>query len=363
VTDFLAELRRELVDAHAAHARRGRRHRAWRGVRRLLGLGRFAVAVTVTASLLAAIVVMLARDRPAERSQSPKVVATLEIDGLPVSAAHAGGSLWVADASGKRLVEIDARTRQVLARIPLAGAPTAVTASRDDIWIRSGRDGSDMTDATLLDASSGETLARAELGPGTPLATSGDAAWGEVEATDDDEPQEGLYRVDANTSRRKALTGAATLDAAGKRLWALRTNGELVALDATTGRVLERHPGLLPISVQTPGSHALAADAQGVWALGRHASGEAELVRVQDGEVIARHRIASALALLAADDDAVWVATDGAGGSYRLQRLDPRTGAPVAAVSLRGHRPIALEITATDVWAFGADGTATLVER
>ena len=137
MSDFLAELRREVVDAHAAHARRGRLHRGRRFARRLFGAGRVTLTVSAAAALLATIVVVLARDRPAERSSGPEVVATLELGGLPVSAAHAGGALWVADASGKRLLEIDARSRRVRERIPLAGVPTAVAASGDDLWVRS----------------------------------------------------------------------------------------------------------------------------------------------------------------------------------------------------------------------------------
>jgi hypothetical protein len=363
MSDFLSELRREVTDAHAANARRGPAWQALRTLRALLAPGHVLGLATVVALL--ALVIVLARDAPQERTSGPDVIATLDIGGLPVAAVFAGDSLWVIDASGQAVIRIDPREHRVLDRLPLDGPPTAVAAADGEVWVRAGRPGGDMTQLVRIDTATTATLGRIELGPGTPLATTSGAAWAEVEAAADDVPKEGLYRVDRATSekRRLDLTGGATLAGAQDTLWVLRTDGELVAIDPATGGPEQRFEDLLPVAGSGAGAHALAADDTGAWALGTAPSGDAELVRAEAGGETARVRLpAATLPVLAADADSVWTASRNiATGTYAVHRLDPRTGRRTATVALGSHRPIALEIEHSRVWALGGDGTVTVI--
>jgi hypothetical protein len=362
MTDFLSELRREVTDAHAAHARRRPARRSLLALRSLLGPAR--VLAVAAALVLFGVVLVLALDQPEERTSGPEVIATIDIGGLPVAGVSAGGSLWVVDATGEAVVRIDAREHRVLDRLPLDGPPTAIAAAGDEVWARAGRPDGDMSEVVRIDAATMATLGRVELGPGVPLATTPGAAWAEVEATDDDVPKAGLYRVDAATSttQRLDVTEGATLAGADDALWVLRTDGELVAIDPGTSRVAQRYPDLLPVAGESAGAHALTADGTGVWALGTAPSGDAELVRVEDGGEAARLRIpGTTLPLLAADAGTVWIATrESAAGTYALHRLDARTGRRTATVPLGPHRPIALELEDARIWALGGDGTVTV---
>ena len=364
MSDFLTELRREVIDAHAAHARRPGWRRFLRAVRDGLRLPRL-VAVAWVACLLV-LVVTLGRLYEAPEQTSPHVVATLDVGGLPAGIAYAGGSIWVADASAKQLVRIDPDQRRVRDRIDLPGQPYAVAAGPGgELWIRSAGPSGDATVLTHVDPLTGDVIRRVPAGPDAPLAVTGDAAWVAVWATDDNVPREGLYRVDSSTSasRRIGVPSVGSLAAGSRTVWALRTNGELVSLDSLSGRVRHRFPRLITAAGTAAGAHALAGDDATAWALATTPSGNGELVRVEGDAVASRRPLPSfTQPVLAVGRDALWtVATDRSGDRYTLNRLDPGTARPTSAVVI-GTRPIALSVVGDEVWALGADGAVVVVQ-
>ena len=88
MSDFVTELRREVVGAHAAHrqsAARTRRRR-WRPI--------LAGALALAACVAAIVVAYRALPAP-EQTAEPHVVKLLHIGGVPNDAVLAAGSLWV----------------------------------------------------------------------------------------------------------------------------------------------------------------------------------------------------------------------------------------------------------------------------
>jgi hypothetical protein len=315
VSDFLAELRDEVTAAHAAHARRGRRRPRAAGSswRRDALLGAVAVAATVLALVVA--VPLLQPPAPV----GPRVVDTVAIGGIPVDGVLHEGSLWIADHAGARVLRVDPRERRVRARIALPGAPVAIAA---------------------------------------------EGAWAAVWATDDNVPPEGLYRIGAAGERRRlGLQSVGELAAAGDVLWALTTPGELVRIDASTGRLDRRWPQLVPAAGATAGGHALVADPDGAWVLSTPRSGGGSLVRVQGDRAARRIEVVpGALPMLAVTPDGLWLArTDEAAGRSALSRIDPGTGEVAATVDLGRHRPAALVPVGRAVWVLGGDGRLLVV--
>jgi DNA-binding beta-propeller fold protein YncE len=362
VTDFLAELRHEVTDAHAARAQRGRRRRVARSPwRREAVLGAAAVAASVLA------VVVAVRWLGPLEPVGPRVVHTVPIGGIPFGGVVHDGSVWIADHAGARVLRVDPRERRVRARIPLGGQPVAIAAERGgELWVRTGRPGSDDTTVSRIDPARNRVTGTTAVGPDFPLAVAGGAAWAAVWATDDNVPPEGLYRIGATgeAPRRIALQSIGALAAAGEDVWALTTPGELVRIDAATGRVARRWPRLVPASGATAGGHALIADAGGAWVLSTPRSGGGSLVRVQDDRVVQRIAVLpAAQPMLAETAGGLWVArADEALGRNALSRIDRDTGEVTATVDLGGHRPVALLAAGHAVWVVGGDGTLLVVQ-
>jgi hypothetical protein len=141
---------------------------------------------------------------------------------------------------------------------------------------------------------------------------------------------------------RLALSAVDGLATAGGNLWVIRHDGTLLRVDAASGRVRHRWPGLAPLAdPETRGTKVLAADGDGVWVL---STGRAAILRVENGRVVSRIPVGgSALPLLASAGDGLWIGdADRLGSDYRLIRLDPASGRPTAMLKLGIQQPVAL---------------------
>jgi len=352
VSDFVTELRREVVTAHAAHRVAGARTRRRR--RRPVVAGAVALAALLVA------VVWAVRSVPApEQTAEPRVVEVLEIGGDPADAAFGAGSLWVADYQSGQIVRIDPARRKVVARIPLGGQANNVAADDESVWAR-GDLTHPRTRMWRIDPASNRVVTRADGGNRWFPAIADGAVWVFHEL------------VDPPTLERLSPRGVATtripfyrgngLAGKGRWLWALGTDGTVVRIDARRGRIVNRWPQLAPPGANAVGDRdgreAIVADDDGAWVL---SPGQEQLVRLEGDRVVRVLHSGPSRAILAAAQDGLWVATgDDPSGSH-IARYDPRTGERTATVELGTHYPRALVPGPGGLWVIAGDGTVVLV--
>jgi DNA-binding beta-propeller fold protein YncE len=361
MSDFISELRGDLVEAAARHGRRGRLERAARVAHPRAWRPRIAVAGLAVAAGLAAVVLSVAALAPPERAAQPRVVAVVRVGGIPVDATFAGGSLWVADF-GHRIVRVDLRTRRIVARIPLPSEPVAVASGSAGVWIRT-RDiepASNGTRLFALDARTNRAVARASLGAGLGLDVGASAVWTARETL----PPDGIYAIDP---RNGALIGhtpmpnAGGVAVGGAALWAIGTDGTLARIDPASRRLVARLPRLAPM--KGPGgtvNHVLAADGDGVWVLN---SRDGQVIRVVGSRVVRRYAVdRSVHDLLARTADGLWIVTGAdRARDNRLTRIDPETGKVTATLELGTHQPVALVGSGRTLYVAGGDGTVLVI--
>jgi DNA-binding beta-propeller fold protein YncE len=365
MSSFLDELRREVVDAHEAHAARTR-GRARTAFRRRPPL-RVALGGALLAGLLAVFAVLAARERTDPAPVAPRIVGELRIGGSPVDAVGFEGSLWIADSAGRSVVRVDPEARRVVSRIAIGGQPGFIAAADDGgLWVHAGRSGTDMATVSQIDPDSDRVIARATVGPEGPMTVAAGFVWAAVWASDDNRPLAGLYRVDAGSRRtlpRIPLTGVDDFAAAGATVWALTSNGTLARLDALTGRIERRWTQLGVPAGTAAGANAMVARGDGVWVLSTPQVGEGSLVHVSGDRVDRRLPLApSASPVLAVARDGLWTAHgNDLRDRYRLTRVDPVSGRVTATVSLGSRRPVALVPMGQELWVAGDDGTVVIV--
>lgn len=360
MSDFLTELRREVVDAHAAHRRRGRLRRVVRAVWRPPSL----LAAAAAAAALFALVFVAQSLRAPAPPVGPRVLGLLNVGGNPVDGAFYNGSLWVADFRGRAAVRVDPIRRRVRSRVRLAGEPGAIAAGGGGLWVRTWRSGGDRrTDVSRIDPGAARTADRATTGWGWSIAVGTDAVW----SAKTEVPPEGIDRIDAATAERTLVAdvphvyGLAT---AGGSVWALMGDGTVVQADATTGRVQRRWPQLAVSNPEVDNENSMVADDEGVWVLGSGVGVRAQLVRVEGGEVSRRLRVdPTALPAITVAFGGVWIASrPDPRGPYRVSRLDPATGTTTGSVALGTHRPAALVPAGDSLAVVSSDGTIVVVD-
>ena len=355
MSDFLTELRAEVVAAHARRRRPAVRARLAAGRSRRPALGLAVVALALVLAVLAARA--LSPPAPAR----PGVVDRFDVGGTPVDAVFDGRTLWVADGTEGRLTGIDPARRRITVRSALPGPAVALAA--DPVggrWARTGVDASTRTELSVLDPGSGRAAVRVATGYGSALAVAGRTVWvAHVEI-----PPEGLEAYDARTGERlrhldrPSIYGLAT--AAGD-LWTLGIDGTVLRLDARTGRLRGRFPQVAAGAGTGGDGRSLAADAGGAWvATPGTGPGDGRVIRLgRDGRV---QRLPAGggqplLRVVARAPDGVWTAAgDAARGDHRLLRLDPRTGRVTARVRLGEHRPVRLSTVGEELWVTCQDG-------
>ena len=362
MSDFVTDLRADLVDAAARRQRDSRLARATRPLhprawRPAALLGAAPVAIGVAAAVAAA----LALSTPAQHPGRPHVVAEVRLGGQPQDAVLSGGSLWVADYGGD-VVRVDPIRHRVAGRITVGGNAVSLAAGAAGVWVMSTDivNGADRSHLSHIDPRTGRRVDRVPvLGVGGAVAQSAGGVW-----LFPDTHRGGLERIDptgAAVTARPPFGQGAALAVRGDTLWALGTDGTVMAVDDGSGRVVYRLarvartlPDAFPIA-----QNALVADATGAWALG---SGAKTLVHIVDGRIVQRIAVPTALGPLALARDACWVATrDSAHFRYGLSRIDPDTGKTTATLDLGPRQPEALVPSPDGLWVITGDGSALLV--
>jgi DNA-binding beta-propeller fold protein YncE len=323
------------------------------------------LAAALLAGFAAVFAVVAVRERP--ETTAPRIVAEVRIGGSPIGATAFEGDLWVIDSAARRVVGIDAAERRVTARVASGGQPQFIAASENGgLWVHAGRSGSDDATVSRIDPATGRVSARVAVGAEGPMTVGAGYVWAAVWAAIDNRPPAGLYRVDARTLRtlpRIPLTGVDDLSAAGDSAWALTSTGALARVDARSGRIRRRWPGVSVASGVSAGSRALVADDEGAWLLSSPQFDAGTVTRFTHDRVARRLPLApAALPVLAVGRDGLWTAHgDDLRDRYRLTRLDARSGRLTATVQLGGRRPVALVPVGRELWAIGDDGVAVVV--
>ena len=358
MSDFISGLRGDVVDAAERHARGGRVRRTRQRVRALRPQAALS-AIAVAAGVLALVVAVRALTPP-QQSGALHIVAEVRLGGQPFDAVSARGSLWVADFGG-RIVRLDERGRKVTAATPVDGDPVAVAAADDRVLVLAAADGSTpRAQLYTLDASSGAVAGVRELGAGaaSEIAAGAGTVW---YIPSEHRPSiEGLDLATGRAVLRVRFPEAATLAVGGGVVWALSRLGTVMAIDATTGELVERLRRVAgPVDVSGPVTNLIAADVTGAWVSGQR---DSTLLRIEAGRVMRRIPLADEPRAIAVTDDALWV---GYGSDvsrrYRLARLDPRSGKVLSSVSLGSREPKALVPDGQRAWVVASDGTALLV--
>jgi DNA-binding beta-propeller fold protein YncE len=355
VSDFIAGLRADLVDAAARQQRGGTvgraarplHPRAWRPAA-VLGVAALAVSIAAIA------VALVALAPPGQQSGRPHVIAQVRVGGQPQDATIAGGSLWIAEFGG-HVVRVDLADRRVASRIAVGGSPTSIAAGGAGVWVMSTDE--PRSQLSLIDSRTGRRVDRVPVGGyGGAIAVGAGGLW-----LFPNLHRGGLERIDpastAVTAQVPFGEGAA-LAATGDTLWALGADGTIVAVDGNSGRIVDRLTRAISLPDAAGPENALVADANGAWAIGN----DDTLLRIVGGRVAQRITARSALGPLALSDGAVWVATgDTPRFRYGLSQIDPDTGKTTATLDLGHHLPRALVPSPQGLWVIADDGTALLV--
>jgi PQQ-like domain len=256
-------------------------------------------------------------------------------------------------------VRVDAGSRRVVARIPLAGSPV-VAAGSGAVWILSGGGGYTFPGPLLaVDPRTNRVDARIPLKTTAGRPFSGEdivpvpgAVW--VVGPD------GAIRVDALSHQVTASITVATsrgfvADGAsdGRSMWLVTQDGRLVRVDARTGaRLSSAHTELdQPTNV--------AADAAGVFVVGAH--GVARL-DPGSGRQVWRTTTSGQVDSVVVAHGRLWAVTPGTYGANVISAYDPATGRHLTTTALPDFVGSALAATGSDVWALGDNGKVDVVK-
>jgi DNA-binding beta-propeller fold protein YncE len=356
MSDYIAELRRELVGAADRERRRSAPRRALRRSRRAI-VPALAGAVAVVGAVLG--LAVLGRDDPAP-PQSPGVIATIPLGGIPQGVAVGDGSVWVTEFGG-RLLRLDPRSRRVIATVQVGTSATQLSASDDAVWAMGAIDeGGQRKRLVRVDPATDRIAARiGSFGwAGAILAAAPEALWLQA----DRQTPGPLRRLDPTTNRIEGAFGPArrvAMAVGGGRLWTLTEDGLLEWRDAATGRPLGRRAGFAPRPPGGPYWNTIAADADGAFV----ATGEnGSVTRLSADGRIEWAVAVGANGALAVAEHAVWVTTeDGTQRNAQLLRLDPDDGEVTGRIPLRSRLPVGLAVVGDELWAALSDSTAIVV--
>jgi hypothetical protein len=370
MSDYIAGLRSDLVDAAARHQHRGAvarrtvvlRPRAWS--RPALA----AVAMTAAAlAVIAVAVTTIGPPTPAPTKPHPVRVVRLGLEAF--NATYGAGGLWVAGTNGE-VVQV-ARGR-VAQRLTLGDLGGGIAATGDFVWssgINAGREAQGEAEATSglvqINGRSGAVVRRLPKHSSENGALEAGAGGLWLIPNTGQENRTIEHRDPATGRLLGVVSGlsANDLDAGDAVVWALGGTGELAQIDPVSDRVVSVVPGATRPSGPNNGATgmSLAADGQAVWVAG---GTRGDVVLVLGGRVVRRLRVGEGVVDgVARTRDALWVtfAKPGVGARYQVIRIDPETGRQTGTVDLGHRQPTALVPAGRDLWIVTLDGTATLI--
>jgi hypothetical protein len=347
VSDYITELRREVVSAHATHrhaAARIRRRR-WRPV----------LAGAVGLAVLIVAIVLAYRSLPApEPSTEPRIIKVLRIGGSPADGVFAYGSLWVTDYEGRRIVRLDPSARKVIGQVELDQGPDDIAAGAGSLWLIGAAEQHPIARLWRVDPARARVIDELDHPDDfSTIAASADAVWLTA--------QPGFVRrIPATGGRERRIpvqlpNGVST---SGRSVWVVSQDGSVARIDAGSARIAHRWTRLAP-SGDDDASDAIVADPRGAWLL---SAGQGRILRLEGDAVTKVLRINPPNEpILARAADGLWVVPSAEPGRASIERIDPRTGLVTATVELGKHYPRALVPVRGGLWVVAGDGTVVLV--
>ena len=363
MSDYVSELRRDLVEAAERQARAGRAGRAARPLRPRAWSPPAVAGALATAALLLAVVLTLTTLAPPPKPSDAKVVATVRLGGQPYDAVLVAGSLWIADFEG-RVSRLDPATRRVRGSVRVGGTPVSVAADGDAVWVMSNGSSPDASRSHLikLDGRSGKILARVPVnGYGGRVEAGAGGLW-----LVPDRHSGNLERIDPDSFQRTAfvrLGGHATeglsggLSVSGRSVWT-REFKSVLEIDGGSGRVVSRvRTGAPPQHFDT--QRSLLADGDGVWVVGPT---DGVLMRIERGGVTQRISVGATADYVARVGSSIWVAASrGLDDGFEVVRIDPDEGRVVQRVPVGHDEPRTLVPVGKGLWVITSGGKALLV--
>ncbi|MBA2642951.1 MAG: hypothetical protein H0U82_08505 [Actinobacteria bacterium] len=252
-------------------------------------------------------------------SESGEVVSEIRVGGAPGAIAAGPDAVWVTNASDNTVSRIDPSTNEVRQTIRVGGGPASVAAGGGAIWVANGLDGT----VARIDPTTNQVVQTITVGNGPSGVAYGEGAVWVTNSAD------GTVSQIAPITGRVRKTFPAGVGASGvvvgyRRIWVVSpSSASVVALDPRSGRVLQR--------IGVGGEpNAVAAGADAVWVANRADDTVSKIdprtTTVKDTIQVGRRPEG-----IAAGPEGVWVA-NGVDGT--LIRLDPSTGEVVKTVRL-----------------------------
>jgi ABC-type transport system substrate-binding protein/class 3 adenylate cyclase len=340
------------AQASAFAGREGELTRAAQGVIRRRFTRRRTVLAAIAVAVTAAIVVGLvfafggsaekavAANSVVALTPSGSITATVPVGARPVALTGNAGSLWVANLDDKSVTRIDLSSRKAVRAISVGGAPTAVAANRNEVWVSVGSALSkidprynQVTETQRYGGPSG----LGDVGVSTPRPTL--AAFGSIWAVN---PDGYVVRIDPGSGRQLATVDVgnapSTIAAGAGSVWvANNADGTVTRIDPSTLVTNTIPVGHAPAAIAVNGAGAWVAN-----------SGDNAVVHVdpETNAVVGTTRVGDGPAAILATATALWVANNRDG---TVMRLDPNTGHVNKTVHL-GGTPDALAADGETVW-------------
>jgi hypothetical protein len=354
MSDYVSELRRDLVEAAARQQRQGA---AARVVRPLRPRAWSPLAFVGAATALAAVVVLVIGLRavsPPRPPETPKRLGTFQIGGQPAGAVSAGRGAVVADFTAG-LVQVGPGGDVRALAPPDAGTFVSLAADAGTVWaVRMHAPRRAWESELVKLGPDGRALARIPLGgEGGALAVGAEGVWMLTNVAGTVEHSAGLERIDPRSRRvvvRVPDVDGQDIAASRTSVWT-REGGTVTQRDAL-GRVVNRVRDISPV-LGVEGQRTMLADADGAWVVGQS---DGLLYRIEGGQVVKRITVGDLSGVITRTRSAVWVTALVGTGRYELVRIDPDDGRVTARVSVGAQEPQAIVPVGRELWVITARG-------
>jgi hypothetical protein len=362
MSDYVSELRRDLVEAAA---RQQKQSPAARATRSLHPRAWSPTAAFGLAAALAAVVVLVVGLRtvsPPRPPETPKIVDTFRIDGQPHDAVNAGGAVLVADFTAG-LVRVGRGGETQLVLPPKSSLSSSIVADGATVWgVRVNDERSRPCCELVRVTRDGRALARLPVsGTSGPLAVGAGGVWLATPIrTGQNRRVEGIERIDPRTGKVSVVVpGVEVDDIAASERFVWTRHGETVTQWNERGRVVARVTGISPM-LGLRGQRTIAADRDGAWVVGQS---DGLLYRIEGGQVVKRIRLGHLGGAIARTKSAVWVTALTGADRFELLRVDPDDGIVTGRVAVGSVEPQMIVPIGKEVWLITDRGDVLRVSQ